>query len=107
MLRFKFKQSGAQALEKSLMRPFLYFREIRATDLAVSQLLGSTIAIISANVPGQRMWASVARAQVQVLQNSGSWMVTDEIQEKKYIECSSIKSARVSALTGFVPFKMA
>ena len=29
-----------------------------ATDLAVSQLRGSTIAIISAHVPGQHMWAS-------------------------------------------------
>ena len=82
MLKFKFKQSGARALQKSLMRPFLYFREIRATDLAVSQLRGSTIALISAHVPGQHMWASVARALVQVLQNSGSWVVTDEIQKK-------------------------
>ena len=29
-----------------------------ATDLAVSQLRGSTIAIISAHVPGPQMWAS-------------------------------------------------
>ena len=47
----------------SLTRPsfLLYFREIRkkeATDLAVSQLRGSTIAIISAHVPGPHMWAS-------------------------------------------------
>ena len=38
----------------------------------VSQLNGSTIALISAHVRGQHMWAS---AQVQVLQNSGSGMV--------------------------------
>ena len=46
----------------SLTRPsfFLYFREIRkneATDLAVSQPLGSTIATISAQVPGPHIWA--------------------------------------------------
>ena len=29
-----------------------------ATDLAVSQLRGSTIAIISAHLPGQHVWAS-------------------------------------------------
>ena len=47
----------------SLTRPFppCIFEKLRkreATDLAVSQLRGSTIAIISAHVPGQHMWAS-------------------------------------------------
>ena len=32
-----------------------------ATDLAVSQLRGSTIAIISAHVPGLHMWASAGQ----------------------------------------------
>ena len=49
--------------KKSLTRPsiFLYFGDSgknEATDLAVSQLRGSTIAIISAHVPGPHMWAS-------------------------------------------------
>ena len=46
------------------MRPsFFYIFEKsgknEATDLAVSQLQGSTVPIISAHVPGQHMWASV------------------------------------------------
>ena len=56
------RQPWAWALEKSLKRPsfFLYFRERKneATDLAVSQLRGSAIAIISAHVAGPHMWAS-------------------------------------------------
>ena len=46
---------------------FLNSGKNEATDLAVSQLRGSTIAIISAHVPGQHMWASAG------LQNNGSW----------------------------------
>ena len=59
----------------------------------------------------------LARAQVQVLQNSGQCydlhlfqrkIATDAIQEKKnYRERSNIKSARASALMGSVPRKMA
>ena len=61
----------------------------------------------------------LAQARVHVLQSSASRMVvlrfttlsardyriaTDEIQERKnYRECSNIKSARVSALTGSMP----
>ena len=33
-------------------------KPVQATDLEVSQPRGSTIAIISAHVPGQHMWAS-------------------------------------------------
>ena len=58
-------QPRAWALKKSLTRPsfFLYIREIRknkATDLAVSQLRGSIIAVISAHVPlcQAHTWAS-------------------------------------------------
>ena len=43
------------------LRFFCIFEESgknEATDLAVCQLRGSTIAIISAHVPGQHMWAS-------------------------------------------------
>ena len=43
-----------------------------ATDLAISQLQCSTIALTSAHVPGQHMWAL---ARVQVLQNRGSQMI--------------------------------
>ena len=43
------------------LRFFCFFEKSaiqRATDLAVSQLRGSAIAIISVPVPGQHMWAS-------------------------------------------------
>ena len=56
----------------------------------------------------------LARARVQALQISGSQMVcqreifTDKIQEdKNHRERDNVKSARVSALTGSVPRKMA
>ena len=77
-------KSGAWALETFLTRPsfFCIFEKSgknEATDLAVSQLRGSTIAIISAHVPGQHMWASAdpgpTTKLTQVLQNSASWMV--------------------------------
>ena len=57
-------QSWAWAL-KNLLQGLFFFCIFEksgikeATDLAVSQLLGPTIAIISAHVPGQHMWASV------------------------------------------------
>ena len=35
----------------------------QATDLVVSQLRGSTIAIISVHVQGQHMWASAGQGQ--------------------------------------------
>ena len=123
-------QPGAWALGKpeSLTRPcfFCIFEKsgkIEPNDLAVSQLRGSKIAVISAHVPGQHMWASLgvlARALVQVLQNSGSRMVVLRFttlsardrhwrnpREFFFRECSNIKSARVGALTGSVPRKMA
>ena len=75
-------QSGGVSL-KSLwqgLRLFCIFEKSgknKAIDLAVSQIRGSTSAIISAHVPGQHMWASVgpgpmARAGVQVL-TSKQW----------------------------------
>ena len=48
--------------------------ENEATDLEVSQLRSSTIAINSARVPGPR-GRVLARARVQVLQNSVGRMV--------------------------------
>ena len=39
------------------MRPSFLSGKNEATDLAVSQLQGSTVPIISAHVPGQHMWA--------------------------------------------------
>ena len=51
------------------------------TDLAVSQLRGSTIAIISAHVPGQHMWASAGRDP----SSSQREIATDEIQEEEEI----------------------
>ena len=109
------------------LRFFCIFEESgknEATDLAVCQLRGSTIAIISAHVPGQHMWASAdpgpTTKLTQVLQNSASWMVVLRFttlsardrhwrnpRKKNYRERSNIKSARVSALTGSVPRKMA
>ena len=56
--------SPGHEFEKSLLRGLRFFcifeksGKNEATDLAVSQLWGSTIAIISAYVPGQHMWAS-------------------------------------------------
>ena len=49
--------------------------ESEATDLAISQLRGSTIAIISGHVPARTCGQVLAWARVQVLQNSGSRMV--------------------------------
>ena len=47
-----------------------------ATDLVVSQLRGPTIAIISAHMPGQHMWARAGPGQSsKILQKSGSQMV--------------------------------
>ena len=43
-----------------------------ATDMAVSQLRGSTIAIISAHVPGSHLWASAGPGPSSFLQNSVS-----------------------------------
>ena len=122
-------QPRAWALENSLTRLsfFVYFREIRkkeATDLTVNQLRGSTIVIISAHLPGHTCHATCGRvralARVQVLQNSGSQMVVLRFttmssrdrhwrnpRKTNYRECSNIKSARVSALTGSMPRKMA
>ena len=104
--------------EKSLLRGLRFFCVFEksgineATDLAVSQLRGSTIAIISAHLPGQHMWASTSPGPslgrpgtefkfsktVQVgwscqdLQLCQREIASDEIQEKRnYRECSNIK----------------
>ena len=76
-IKYCIYQSGAWALESLLqgLRFLSIFEKSgksEATNLAVSQLRGSTIAIISGLVPGPHTWASAARARVQVLQNSGS-----------------------------------
>ena len=118
-------QPGAWALERSLTRPLIFciFQKSgknKTTDLVVSQLWGSTIAIISAHVPvpGQHMWASAGPGfkfskSVQVgwscldLQLCQHKIATDEIQERKNSrEHSNIKSTCVSALTCSVPHKM-
>ena len=59
----EFLPARGKSLRKSLTRPsfFCIFEKLgknEATNLAVSQLRGSTVAIISAHVPGQHMWAS-------------------------------------------------
>ena len=109
---------------KSLLQGLCFFcisrnqgKKNTATDLAVSQFLGSTIDIISAQVPGQHMWPGPyfkfsKTVEVgwlhQDLQFCQREVATDKIQEKKnYREHSNIKSARVSALNGSVPRKMA
>ena len=126
------KQSGGQgqSLRKSLiwgLRVFCIFEKSginKATCLAVTQLRGTTIAIISAHVPGLQ-WPStcgrvLARARVQVSQNSGSRTVVFRFttlsarechwrnpRKKNYRDSNNIKRARVSALTGSVPHNMA
>ena len=57
-------QPGAWALEKSLTRPsfFLYFQEIKKKrSYWPGGQSAPTIAVISAHVPGQRMWASAGQ----------------------------------------------
>ena len=118
------------SLRKSLiwgLRVFCIFEKSginKATCLAVTQLRGTTIAIISAHVPGLQ-WPStcgrvLARARVQVSQNSGSQTVVFRFttlsarechwrnpRKKNYRDSNNIKRARVSALTGSVPHNMA
>ena len=119
-------QSWAWALEKSLIRPslFPYFREIRKKrshwpggQSAPRPYNSSTLPMCQASTCGRVL----ARAQVQVLQNSGSLMVVSRFttwsvrdchwrnpkKKKNYRERSNIKSASVSGLTGSVPRKMA
>ena len=92
------------------MRPsfFLYFPDIRktkATDLAVR---GSTIATISAHVPGQHMWASAGQGpsssspkqwksdgRVEIYNSVSARLPLTKSKEKNYRECSNVK-ARVS-----------
>ena len=90
-----------------------------ATDLAVSQLRGSTIAIISAHVPGQHMWASAgpgpSSSSPKQWKSDGRVKIYNSVSarspltksKKNYRERSNIKSAHVSALTGSVPRKLA
>ena len=95
-----------------------------ATDLAVSQLRGSAIAVISAHVPSQHMWASAgpglsssspkqwkSDGRVKIYNSVSERVPLTKSKKKKIIESAAIqklsKSARVSALTGSVPCKMA
>ena len=93
------------------------------TDLAVSQLQSSTIAVISAHMPGLHLWASAGlgpSSSSPKQWKTGSQMVMLRFttlsardchwrnpRKKNYRECSNIKSACVSALTDSVPHKMA
>ena len=83
------------------------FREIRNKW---SHWLGSQsapIATISANVPYQHIRRVLARARVQVLQNSGSRMVVLRFTTLSALDRHWQISTHVSALTGSVPSKMA
>ena len=84
-----------------------------------SQLRGSTIAIISAHVPGPHMWASAgpgpsssspkqwkSDGRVKIYNSVSTRSPLTKSKKKKYREHSNINSARVSALTGSVPRKM-
>ena len=102
----------------SLTRPLHFFcifeksGKNQATDLTVGQLRGSTIAIISAHVPGPHMWASHAarvraRARVQDIQNSGSRMVVLRFtilsardRHRRNPRAQQYKTVHVCALTG-------
>ena len=59
------KKDKTSSLVQSLgLRLFYIFERSgtnKATDMVVSHLLGSIIAIISAHVPGQHIWASVGQ----------------------------------------------
>ena len=122
--------AGAWALKMSLMSPsfFLYFQDIRkkwlseATDLAVSQLLGSTMVVIPAHVPGLHMWASAgprtsssspkqwkSDSHLKIynfVRKRSQWLLIKS-KKKKLRRVQQYKSLRVSALTGSVPRKMA
>ena len=112
--------------QKSLLQGLRFFcifeksGKNEATDLAVSQLWGSTIAIISAHVPGQHMWASAgpgpsssspkqwkSDGRVKIYNSVSARSPLTKCKKKNYRERSNIKSARVSALTGSAPRKMA
>ena len=113
--------AASWALKKSLKRPsfLLYFPEIgkkrkhQATDLTVNQFQGSTIATISAHVPGQHLWASAG--QVPSSSSPKQWKLDGHVKIYNSVSArspltksnSNIKSAHVSALTGSVPRKMA
>ena len=93
-----------------------------ATDLEVSQLLGSTIAIISAHhdVPSPHTWASAGQGpssrslkpcksdgRVKIYNSVSATSPLTKSKKKKYREHSNIKCASVSALTCSMPSKMA
>ena len=119
-----YDQPGAWALEKSLKRLsfFCIFEKSginKAIDLAVSQLWGSTIAIISADVPGLHMWASAGpgptSSSSKQWKSDGCFKICNSVsarspltksKKNNYRECSNIKSALVNALTGSVPHKL-
>ena len=85
-----------------------------ATDLAVSQLLGSTIAIISAHVPGLQMWASASQGPSS--SSPKQWKCDGHVQIYNSVSARSLRKSKktkkyrersVSALTDLVPHKMA
>ena len=112
--------------QKSLLRGLRYFCIFEksgineATDLAVSQLRDFTIAIISAHVPNQHMWASAGPGPssrslkpcksdgcVKIYNSVSATSPLTKSKKKKYRERSNIKCASASALTGSVQCKMA
>ena len=87
--------------------------------LAGSQLRGSTIAIISAHVPGPHMWASAdtgpSSSSPKQWKSDGRYKISNSFsarspmtksKKKNYRKRNNI-SACVSAMTGSVPRKMA
>ena len=88
--------------------------------MVVSQLLGSTIAIISAHVPSPHILASAGKGpspsspkqwksdgHVNIYNFVSARSPLMKSKKKNYREGRNINSARVSALTGSVPRKMA
>ena len=98
--------------------PVCVFKKLgknEATDLAVSQLLGSTIAIISAHVPGLQMWASASQGPSS--SSPKQWKCDGHVQIYNSVSARSplrkskktkkYRERSVSALTDLVPHKMA
>ena len=105
----------AWALEKSLTSPlfFLYFREIRNKrshwpgGQSAQKLYNCyNLCPCARHAHVGECWPGPEFKFSKTLQLCQREIFTDEIQEKKnYRECSNIKSARVSALTGSAPGK--
>ena len=89
-----------------------------ATVLAFSQLQGSTIVIISPQVPGQHMWASAgpgpssstpkqwkSDGRVKINNSVSTTSPLTKSKKRKIKKAQQYKSARVSVLTGSEPRK--